>query len=73
MRLQTLFAVTNPSLAVITDGADHAKAGGEDARVTHHTVARLQHAFDLEGNSRGQIIVETWNLDPNAKERTLPH
>lgn len=47
MRLQTLPAVADPRLAVITDGTNHLQPGGKYARMLHHTVARLQHALLL--------------------------
>lgn len=47
MHLQALAAVTDPSLAEVTDRADHGQAGGEDPGMSNKAIARLQHAFDL--------------------------
>lgn len=47
MRLQTLAAVTHPSLAEIANCTDHPEAGSESTSVSDYAISALQHAFDL--------------------------
>lgn len=59
MNLQALAAVTDPSLAEVTDCADHGQAGGEDSSMANEAIARLQHAFDLSALSADRQPLNT--------------
>jgi len=48
VRGKTLAAVAHPCLAEVANGANHSwKSSGIHARMFDHTVASLEHAFDL--------------------------
>ena len=47
MRLKALPPVTDPGLAMVTDGTDHLQPGGVHSRVLYDTISGLEHALLL--------------------------